>query len=120
MVPDVGAEFGRVRLGDPRLGQRVQRMAAALARRPGASLPEAMGSTAAREGAYRFLSNPRVTLSRVLDSHVKATVERARQAGRVLVISDTTEFKFSTEREGLGVLSGKHREGFLGHLHTGG
>jgi hypothetical protein len=31
-------------------------------------------------------------------------------------VSDTTEFRFSTEREGLGVLSGQRRDGFLGHL----
>jgi hypothetical protein len=75
-----------------------------------------MGNTAGREAAYRFLGNRRVTLSRVLEPHVKATVERARQAKKVFVVSDTTEFKFSTEREGLGLLSGKHRVGFLGHL----
>ena len=79
-------------------------MAAALVERPGASLPRAMGSTAAREGAYRFLSNRQVTLDRVIAGHVAATVGRARVAKKVLVVSDTTEFEFSTEREGLGLI----------------
>jgi hypothetical protein len=116
LVPDVRAEFEGVVLGDPRLATRVQRMAAALVEMPGASLPRAMGRTAAREGAYRFLSNRRVTLDRVIAAHVAATVERARLAKKVLVVSDTTEFAFSTEREGLGLLSSKRRDGFIAHF----
>jgi len=109
-------EFKELKLGDPRREKRVRAIAEALANRPDVSLPVAMGSTAKREGAYRCLSNRRVTLQRVMAPHVEATVERARATGRVLVVSDTTEFKFSTEREGLGVLNSKRREGFLGHL----
>jgi transposase-like protein/DDE family transposase len=115
-LSDVGEELARARLGDPRLIKRAQELARATAARPGQSLPRAMGSEAAREGAYRFLSNSRVTLARVLMSHVDATVDRARVAGRVLLISDTTEFRFSTEREGLGVLTGRSKDGFLGHF----
>jgi hypothetical protein len=116
VIPDVGAEIGRANLGDPRLSLRARQMARALVEQPGVSLPRAMGNTAAREAAYRFLGNRRVTLARVIAPHVQATVERARQAGRVLVVSDTTEFRFSTEREGLGVLSGKSSDGFVGHF----
>jgi IS4 transposase len=112
----IRGEFEGVKLGDPRREKRVKEIAEALAARPDASLPVAMGSTAKREGAYRCLSNRRVTVARVMVPHVEATVERARSAGKVLVVSDTTEFKFSTEREGLGHLSSKRREGFLGHL----
>lgn len=96
--------------------KRVQKMAESLAVRPDASLPTAMGSVAAREAAYRFLANRRVTFERVIAAHVDATVARARGKQSVLVISDTTEFKFSTEREGLGLLSRKRREGFIAHF----
>jgi Transposase DNA-binding/Transposase DDE domain len=116
LVPDIGAEMRGAKLGDARLEERVGKMARALAKRPGASLPTAMESTAAREAAYRFLSNWRVSLPGVLAPHIEATAQRARNAGRVLLVSDTTEFKFSTEREGLGVLSGQRREGFLSHV----
>jgi len=115
-VSEVRAEFEGVDLGDPRLTKRVQKMAEALAARPDASLPTAMGSVAAREAAYRFLGNPRVTFERVIAAHVDATVERARERKEVLVVSDTTEFKFSTEREGLGLLSRNRREGFVAHF----
>jgi hypothetical protein len=113
---DLRAEMEGSALGDPRLARRARLMMEATLKRPGASLPVAMGDTAGREGAYRFLSNRRVTLRRVLASHVEATVARARAAKKVLLVSDTTEFKFSTEREGLGLLSSTRREGFLGHF----
>ena len=113
---DVGTEFQGLQLGDRRREKRIQEMAQDLAMQPNATLPVAMGTTAKREAAYRCLSSRRVTLARVMEPHIAATVMRARGAGKVLVVSDTTEFKFSTEREGLGVLSGRSREGFLGHL----
>lgn len=115
-MPQIRGEFEGVELSDPRLGRRAQGIAAAFAARPGASLPVAMGDAAGRESAYRFLSNRRVTLSRVIGAHVEATVARARAAKKILVVSDTTEFRFSTEREGLGVLSGQRRDGFIGHF----
>lgn len=87
-----------------------------IAAKPDASLAAAMGTVAKREGAYRCLGNPWVTFEGVIAPHVRATVGRARAAGKVLVVSDTTEFRFSTEREGLGVLGGRRRDGFLGHL----
>jgi len=101
---------------DVRLQARSRSMMEAVQRRPGVSLPIAMGSTAAREAAYRFLSNRRVTLGRVLATHIEATAARARLAERILLISDTTEFRFSTEREGLGMLSSPRRDGFLGQF----
>jgi hypothetical protein len=75
-----------------------------------------MKDEAGREAAYRFLSNRRVTLARVLEPHIEATVERCREARKVLVISDTTEFSFSTAREGMGFLSTERQPGFLGHF----
>lgn len=116
MMIDVRSEIGGTELGDDRLRKRAQLMLAAVLKRPGASLPVAMQSVAAREAAYRFLSNRQVTLGRVLESHVESTVARARSAKKVLLVSDTTEFKFSTEREGLGMLSSRRRNGFLGHF----
>jgi Transposase DNA-binding/Transposase DDE domain len=116
MIADVGGELGKARLGDPRLAKRVAWMASALVKAPGASLPAAMGNAAGREAAYRFLSNRRVSLDRVLAPHTEATVARARVAGKVLVVSDTTGFEFTTDREGLGMLSSEQQRGFLGHF----
>lgn len=43
-----------------------------------------------------------MTPEAILEPHVQRTAERARQAGAVIVAHDTTEFGFSTDREGLG------------------
>lgn len=112
----VREELAGADLGDPRLVRRLGSIAESFAASPGASIPAAAGGVAEREAVYRFLSNPSVTLERVLAPHVSATVERARKAGRVFVVSDTTEFHFSSERRGLGVVAGKRRDGFLGHF----
>ena len=54
----------------------------------------------------------------MLDPHVQCTVKRAEAYERVLVIADTSEFKFKGElhRDGLGWTHKKTKdEGFLGH-----
>ncbi len=111
----VRGEFEGLKLGDRRREERVREIARGLGEQPSASLPLAMGSTARREGAYRCLSSRRVTLAGVIAPHVSATVERARGLGKVLVVSDTTEFSFSSERKGLGILNGQKKDGFLLH-----
>ena len=112
----VSEELAGANFGDRRLNRRVGEMTEAFSRNASASIPVAMGTTAGREASYRFLSNRRVTLGKVLEPHREATIERVRQAGKAYLISDTTEFKFSTERDGLGIVSAPTRNGFLGHF----
>lgn len=114
----LSAELGKAEFGDPRRAERLAGMADALAERPGESLPKAMGSEAALEGAYRFLRNPHVTPERILDPHVQATVARAEASGRVvLAVSDTTEFVFTGQADrGVGIGMTRKRQGFLGHF----
>lgn len=102
-------------MGDRRLSARLVSLAATFARFPSLSFPKAAGDEATLEATYRFLNNGAVTPERVLAPHYAATVERCAQAGLVVVCHDTTEFRFSSEREGLGRISaGDH--GFLGHF----
>jgi len=54
-------EFGNVKLGDKRLDKRALEIAARLARRPGDSLPQEMGSWAAQKATYRLLDNDAVS-----------------------------------------------------------
>lgn len=82
---------------------------------PGASFPVAMKSTAQREALYRFLGNERVTLDRLLAGHVAQTHERARAAGEVRIVHDTTTFRYAGEREGLGTVRGP-KPGYFGHI----
>ena len=114
---DPRREFARADLGDRRLNTRLDQLVAVLEDAPDRSFPSATRSDAELEGAYRFFKNPKVTLGRLLAPHVEETVRRARAASSVLVLHDTTEFRFggSKPRDGLGVLTGDG-QGFFGHF----
>jgi hypothetical protein len=112
---DVVSEFDGESLGDARLDERLRRIVALAAADPSQSFPDQMESIADREALYRFLANPKVTLSGVLSGHVRQTHERLRARGVVRVVHDTNTFRFSGEREGLGVLRGGAK-GFLAHV----
>lgn len=116
VVGQLSEEFAGAPIPDWRLRERLVAIASALDGAPDEPLPEALRTTAAREGAYRFLGNARVTTEGILAPHIDATVRRAREYSKVYVISDTTEFSFSGDRGArLGRLQGGSR-GFLGHF----
>lgn len=113
----VDDEFDGADLGDPRLEARLLVLASALDDAPTSSLAEASKSVAAREAAYRFVENHRVTMQAVMEPHARKTAARcAADGGPVYVVSDTTECTFKGDRRGesLGRLQGRHR-GFLAH-----
>jgi hypothetical protein len=114
---DPRAEFSQVRLGDRRLQARLELLVSALYDAPDRSFPSATRSDAELEAAYRFFQNGRVTLDRLIEPHLEATAVRARLASSVLVLHDTTEFRFEgmKTREGLGKLAG-NGQGFFGHF----
>jgi hypothetical protein len=111
-------EFAGLNLPDVRLNRRVLLTSEAWSSNPQQSLPQAMGSTAMVEGAYRLFNNARVHGSQVVEPHLNATWERASQSQRwVLSLEDTSEMRFGgdVEREGLGeLLNGG--QGFYLHL----
>lgn len=113
-VDEAVAEFRGSRLGDARNEARLEVIAGQAAFDPAASLPRQAGSDAALEATYRFLGNRDVSFASVTAPHVRATVARCAEQGRVVVAHDTTEFNFG-DREELGRLSGNGR-GFLGHF----
>ncbi len=97
---------------------RLERIAADLAKDPSSSVPDASGDDAALEACYRFLNNDAVTPERILAPHQRATATRAAAHRQVLVLHDTTSFKFCDEdtREGLGPLLAKNgARGFFAH-----
>ena len=117
LLSPVSEEFSVVDLGDPRRKKRLARIADTLADCPESSLPKAMGNPSQLEGVYRFFGNPHISPEQVLDSHIACTVQRATQAGKVLVIHDTTEFGFGGEgRKDLKRISDGKKKGFLSHF----
>jgi len=114
----VEAEFAAANFKDRRLTRRLRELASTLSDRPSASFPEAMGSDAALEATYRFLSNERVTPTAILAPHLANTAARVRAAdGQVVVAHDTTEFNYGRfEREGLGRVGRGKAFGVYAHI----
>ena len=114
----MSAEFSGSKLPDGRLIRRLMTFAGACADKPGVSLPEKAGNSAALEGTYRLLDNENVTPEAVLAAHVQCTLARAANHRQVIVAHDTTEFAFGgvVRREGLGELNEKGRQGFYAHF----
>lgn len=113
--PPVLNEFLGADLGDMRRRRRLEAIVTRLAARPDVGFPRAMDDEADLQGFYRFLRNDAVTFDALLTPHVKATLGRCAGRGEVLAIHDTTEFRFTSAREGLGRLL-KSGHGFLGHF----
>lgn len=109
-------ELASANLGDKRRVRRLGKIVDLLSPRPSESFPQAMGSQAALEGAYRFLRNPDVNCEKILEPHLQATIQRAVESKNVLLIHDTTEFIFAGERQDLGRIDRPSRQGFLGHF----
>jgi hypothetical protein len=80
------ADFG----GDRRRTQRLKRVVSRLAKRPTATLPQAMGSESELEAMYRFANNPRVTMQALMQAYAADTARRASQQPLLLAIHDTT------------------------------
>lgn len=107
-VARIAREFAKLDLGDPRRARRVVEFVTAMARHPQQSLPSALETEAALEGAYRLLNNENVDFDDLLSEHRDRTVDRAKAAGEVLVLHDTTTCSFE---------HGDPRE--IGYLPTG-
>jgi hypothetical protein len=105
-LDDIASEYRGALLGDPRRTKRLERIACELARNPGLSFPEAMGSEGQLEGLYRFLNNDEVTFEAVHAPHAEQTRVRCQAHDHVLVLHDTTILTFNGEREGLGRIHG--------------
>lgn len=83
--------FAGSQLPDERLNRRLVQYAAAQAVEPAAATCAACkGDVAAREGAYRFLENSRVTAESIEQGPFARTAELCRGRRVVLVIQDTT------------------------------
>jgi Transposase DNA-binding/Transposase DDE domain len=104
--------------GDLRLTLRLCAIADALAACPSDSMPHAMKTEAALEGAYRFFGNRHVTPERILEPHVASTIARASATRTFLALHDTTQFEFDdpVQARALGLVRGNGNRGFLSHF----
>ena len=88
-----------------------------LSHHPTASVPEATQDASDAQSIYRFWSNPKVSVSSILNSHVDGTVARSRECETVLSIQDTTDLDFTShpKTKGLGYLNQTKQQGIKVH-----
>jgi hypothetical protein len=113
-VEALAAEMACENFEDARLVKRLEGLVRKLGQDPSASLPCALNE-AELEGAYRFFSNPLVTLAAIVEPHLQCTKARVAAEQRVRVLHDQTEFSFRAQgkRRGLG---NRAYQGFSGHF----
>ena len=88
-------EFGRARLPDERLRQRLLTMARDLYARPQAQIPEACQSRAKTKAAYRFFDHRETGMEILLEPHYQATRQRLSEEKVVLAVQDSTSLNYT-------------------------
>lgn len=88
-----------------------------LSKGPTDSVPQACGDASQAQSIYRFWSNPKVSVSAILNSHIDGTVARALSCQTVLSIQDTTDLDFTSHpgTQGLGFLNQTQQQGIKVH-----
>lgn len=117
-MTDLAAEFASD-LGDLRRTERLIRLGTALAKRPTAPFPSLLDE-AELEGCYRLMNSDEVDEVDLFHAHRERTAARARDAGVVLALHDTTQFSFPLRdddrmRDGLERV-GLKTQGFKAHM----
>ncbi len=110
--------FGQAELGDRRRTRRLVRVADALVRHPGGSLPEKLRCSGELDGLYHLMKGETVTHESVLAPHRTRTLQKITEhGGSVLVIHDTTELDFTTHKSlaDAGQIGNGSRKGWLCH-----
>lgn len=111
--------FGDLDLGHEKRDQRAVKTAAAFARQPGKSIPQACGSVYDVKATYEFFANEAVTPDELQARHRELTLERLQQPGTYLLIADRTEPSWGGKktRPGLGRVGDQHskRQGYQLH-----
>lgn len=102
-------EFTSIGVYDKRLKARLFGIARDFFAQPGEPIPQALeGSQAKTKGAYRFFTNKRVTMDKVLRAHTESTVERIKSHSLVFSVQDTTVLNYTSHHtEGLGPIGTK-------------
>ena len=111
-------QFATAKLGDRRRRQRLVTLGTQIAGDPSSSLPKQTQQWKDLKAAYRLLDRPEATFEVIAAPHWQLTTEQA-QAGRFLILDDTTEVDFGPTRKatGLGPVGSGVGRGFL--LHSG-
>jgi hypothetical protein len=108
--------FGGSTLPDERLVDRLMEYGAAQAADPqGSTARVSGGSKAAREGAYRFLENPRVRAEDIDEGPFQMTADLCKGRARLFAVQDTTDVGVASNQLREELISPGSPTGFLVH-----
>jgi hypothetical protein len=116
-------DFGQTHFGGCNLGHQARnrclvKIANAVHRHPGDTLPHKLHAPKDYKAMVRLMNRPETTHAAVLAGHVERTQDLMRQAeGPVLILHDTTELDYSGLRsiDALGSIGGNLGRGYLCH-----
>jgi len=111
-------EFATSNIGDKRLDKRLRQIAKTFCRKPTANIPQAtQGHWSQTKGAYRFFSNMKVTMGKIMLPHKGRTKKRIQNQNVVLSVQDTTEGNLTKHpaTEGLGYIGNLDNQGIFFH-----
>lgn len=114
-------ELQHVNFGDKRLIKRLIKTSTLIEEKASGSINQSCGTWKETKGAYRLLSNNKLDVKEIYNSHYKETGERIKGNKFVFSIQDTTYLDFDShiKTQGLGSISKaytKHKKGLI--LHT--
>lgn len=111
------AQFSDCELGDHRRTRRLIRVAEEVANHPAGSFPTQFEAWGDLKAAYRLFDSDGVTFQSIAETHWRQTCDVG--PGRYLVLGDTTEIDFGSQRDvpGLSDIGNGSGNGFL--LHNG-
>lgn len=101
----VNVELTTIDLGDHRLNRRAVNILESLGLAPGRTIPQAFQSWSEIKACYNFFSNALVSDEKLIDPHIKNTIERMREYPTVLFLSDTSELDYNSKE----AMSGRER-----------
>lgn len=109
--------FGGIDLGDPRRNKRAVKIAEALAKKSGTSIPALFERSYDVKATYSFFDVDKVKPENLQMNHQNLVKTELDKSGEYLLIEDSSEFNWSdaVKREGLGEMHEK-QQGFI--LHT--
>jgi len=97
------AEFGAARLGDARRTRRLVQLAADVAARPAGIVTRVCESSAAQEGAFRWLENADIRHEPILAAIQRATAANCAERRLVFVPIDATSLTLTDKRKNKGL-----------------
>jgi len=117
-ITSLDAELDGVNLGDQRRNRRACAVIEQLGQKPQGSIPMATGGWSETRAAYNLFAHQEVTPQKILEPHVRCTLERSKEHNVVLVAQDTTELDYTkkSDIEGLGTLNYETRRGLYLHV----